>query len=191
MRILRTVLIVLSLGLFANLPAHGQDYIAMVEQMAQDAGRRAEMYARNAIQIYRQETGDWSTPDQQVWAYLDALARQQNPGFYADLQRREQRFQQQQQAYVANSNAILDQMYNSYMDRSARQYAGHQRYIREGIWERSLFTNGNGNLYSLPYYSPGTIYQSNDGSMFIQDNAGQYHGYDGNGWRTNLYDYDN
>lgn len=88
------------------------------------------MHAQNAITMYGQQTGDWSTADQQILARLDAMSRQQNPGFYSDLQQREQAFHAQQGAYVNDSNAVLDGMYNGYMDRSATQYQGHQDYTR-------------------------------------------------------------
>jgi hypothetical protein len=57
---------------------------------------------------------------------------------------------------VDNSNAVLDGMYNSHMDRSAMQHQGHQDQIREGIWERSLYTDGN-SLYELAYHQPGQV----------------------------------
>ncbi|EGV32872.1 hypothetical protein ThidrDRAFT_0992 [Thiorhodococcus drewsii AZ1] len=177
-----------ALGALAALPANSQDYIGYVEQLAAQAGQQAQMHAQNAISAYRQQTGDWSTPDQQVLDYLTALSRQQNPGFYADLQRREQAFQAQQQGYVNNSNAVLDGMFNSYMDRSQQQYQGHQQYIREGIHERSLYTNGN-DVYEMPYYAPGNVYEANDGSQMTQDQYGQYYQYDPNGWETEMQEY--
>ena len=162
-----------------------QDYIAYVEQLAAQAGQRAEAHAQNAIAIYRQQTGDWTTPDQQVFAYLDQLARRQNPQFYANLRQREQQFQLQQQQYVANSNAILDGMYNGYMDRANMQHQGHQQYVQQGIWERSNFSNGNG-VYELPNYQPGQLYRAADGSLMIQDNFGQWRHYDHGGWQTDM-----
>lgn len=190
MKALRTCLFAFALGLTACQFTFAQvDYIAEVQRLADEAGQRANMHAMNAVNAYRQETGDWSTPDQQVYNYLVAESQRQNPGFYADLQQRERAFQQQQQAYVANSNAVLDGMFNSYMNRSNSDYQSHQRFIREGIYERSLYTNGNGNVYEMPWYSPGNIYQASDGSTFIQDNTGQYYQYENPGWSSEMYNY--
>ncbi|NEX21101.1 hypothetical protein G3480_12395 [Thiorhodococcus mannitoliphagus] len=186
---IKPFLLALTIGPCAWQAANGQDYVGYVEQLAAQAGQRAQMHAQNAITLYRQQTGDWSTPDQQVLAHLDALSRQQNPGFYSDLQQREQAFQTQQDAYVKNSNAVLDGMYNSYMDRSAAQYQGHQNYTREGIWERSHYTDGN-EVYELPYYQPGQVYEGYDGSTMIQDEYGQYQHYDAYGWQSEMEQYD-
>ena len=190
MKALKICLFAFALGLTACQFTFAQvDYLAEVQRMADEAGQRANMHAMNAVNAYRQETGDWSTPDQQVFNYLVAESRRQNPGWYADLQQREQAFQQQQQAYVANRNAQMDASFNGYMDRSNSQYQSHQRYIREGIYERSLYTDGYGNTYEMPYYSPGNVYQANDGSTFIQDNSGQYYQYDNSGWESPMYNY--
>ncbi|MCF7983494.1 MAG: hypothetical protein K9L70_03745 [Thiohalocapsa sp.] len=186
---LKPFLLALAIGPSAWQLASAQDYVGYVEQLAAQAGQQAQMHAQNAIQLYRQQTGDWSTPDQQVLAYLDAMSRQQNPGFYSDLQQREQAFQAQQGAYVNNSNAVLDGMYNSYMDRSAMQYQGQQDYVREGIWERSRYTDGNA-VYELPNYQPGQVYEGYDGSTMIQDDYGQYQHYDAYGWQTEMEEYD-
>ena len=178
----RRCLLAFFLGVALCHAAYGQDYIGYVEQLAADAGRRAQMHAYDAVQSYRQQTGDWTTPDQQVFDYLVAESRRQNPGFYADLQQRERAFQQQQWVYTQNSNAILDGMYNSYMATSQWQHNAHQQYVREGIWERQYYTNGYGNVYELPYYDPGNVYQTSDGSSFIQDQSGNYYQYDSSGW---------
>jgi hypothetical protein len=177
-----------TLGILASPPVLCQDPIAYVEQLAAQLGQQAQMQGQYAISAYRQQTGDWSTPDQQVLDYLVAVSRQQNPGFYADLQRRENAFQAQQRAYVNNSNAILDGMYNGYMDRSQQQYQAHQQYIREGIHENSLYTNGN-DVYEMPYYAPGNVYEGDDGSQMIQDQYGQYRHYDPYGWETEMQEY--
>ncbi len=191
MKALKTCLFAFAMGLTACQFTFAQvDYVAEVQRLADETGQRANMHAQNAVNAYRQETGDWSTPDQQVYNYLVAQSQRQNPGFYADLQQREQAFYQQQQAYVANNNAAHDSLYNSYMDRSNSQYRSHQRFIREGIYERSLYTNGNGNVYEMPYYSPGNVYDANDGSTFIQDNSGQYYQYDNSGQGSEVSDYD-
>ena len=179
----------LALGLtllaIGSRTAQAQDYVAYVEQLAAQAGQRAQMHAQNAVRIYREQTGDWTTPDAQVFAYLDQMARRQNPGFYANLRQREQQFQMQQQQYVANSNAVLDGMYNSYMNRSNMDYRGHQQYVQQGIWEQANYTDGN-SVYQLPNYRPGQIYQSNDGSHMIQDDYGQWHHYDAGGWHSDM-----
>lgn len=186
---IKPLLLALTIGSCAWQAANGQDYVGYVEQLAAQAGQRAQMHAQNAITMYRQQTGDWSTPDQQVLARLDAMSRQQNPGFYSDLQQREQAFQAQQRAYVNDSNAVLDGMHNSYMDRSATQYQGHQDYTREGIWERSRYTDGN-EVYELPHYQPGQVYEGYDGSTMIQDDYGQYQHYDAYGWQSEMEYYD-
>lgn len=190
MKTLKALALILTVSLMSATAAQAQyqDPYAYVDQLVAEAGQRAQMHAQNAVMAYRQQTGDWSTPDQQVFAYLDQMARQQNPAFYANLQQREQAFQAQQQAYVANSNAILDGMYNGYMARSNMQHQGHQNYIQQGIWERSNFTNGTYN-YELPYYQPGTIYEGADGSTMIQDEYGQYHHYDAGGWHSEMNEY--
>jgi hypothetical protein len=184
----RLVIFILTALSGAWSAAQAQDYIGYVEQLAAQAGQQARMHAQNAIMAYRQQTGDWSTPDEQVFAYLDAMARQQNPGFYADLQAREQAFQAQQQAYTGNSNAILDGMHQGYMERSEMQYQGHQDYVRGGIWDRSLYTDG-ASVYEMPYYEPGVVYEGYDGSTMIQDEFGQYRHYDAYGWGTEMDQY--
>ncbi len=191
MKVFKSILLAFALGLLACQFTYAQvDYVAQVQRLADEAGQRANMAAQNAVNAYRQQTGDWSTPDQQVYNYLVAESQRQNPGFYADLQQREQAFQMQQRAYAENRNAILDGMHNSYMARSESEYAAHQKYVREVIREQSLYTGSGGNVYELPYYHPGQVYEANDGSTFVQDNGGQYYQYDNSGWETEMSDYD-
>jgi len=169
--------------------ACGQDYIAYVEQLSQNLQQQANQSAAQAVYLYRQQTGDYTSSDQEIYNYLVAESRRQNPGWYADLQRREMQFQQQQGAYVQNSNAILDNMYNGYMNRSEVDYQSHQQYVQQGIWERANYTNGNGNVYELPYYQPNTMYEATDGTQFYQDNSGQYYQYDNSGWWSEMDPY--
>ncbi|MEM7454849.1 MAG: hypothetical protein AAF456_10915 [Planctomycetota bacterium] len=173
MKAIKFCLFTFALGMIACQSASAQDYIGYVEQLAAQAGQRAEMHAMNAINIYRQETGDYQTSDQQVWAYLDAMARQQNPGFYADLQARENAFQMQQAQYRQYANSMLDNSYNSYMNRSNMQHQGHQNYIQQGIWERGDYS-WNGSTYELPNYDPG-FHEAYDGTTFYQDDYGDYY----------------
>jgi hypothetical protein len=84
---------------------------------------------------------------------------------------------------------VLDGMYDSYMERSATQYQGHQDDVREGIWERSLYTDGN-RVYELPHHQPGQGYEGYDGSTMIQDDYGQYRHYDAQGWQTEMDEFD-
>ena len=64
------------------------DYIGYVEQLSEQLRQESNMHARNAINSYRQETGDWNTPDQQVLNYLMAESQRQNPAFYQQLRQR-------------------------------------------------------------------------------------------------------
>lgn len=190
MSVVKSCVLTLIVAVATHSSANAQmDPIAYVESVANYYRQQAESAGNEAIQCYRQQTGDWSTPDQQVLDYLIYQSRQQNPGWYADLQQREANFQQQQSQYVANSNAALDNLYNGYMQRSQWQHQGHQDYVREAIWERSLYTGNNGDVYELPYYQPYQQYQAYDGSQFTQDQWGNYFQYDNSGWGNQMFQF--
>ncbi len=186
----KSCLLALALGFVVSQAAMAQvDYVAYVEQLAAEAGQRANYHEQEAIRLYRQETGDWSTPDQQVFAYLVAQSRQQNPGWYANLRQQEANFQQQQSQYVADRNQQMDSSFNAYMQRSQSEYQAHQDYVRGSIWERGLYAGDNGYVYELPYYQPYQSYEANDGSQFMQDGYGDYYQYDNYGWGTQMEAY--
>ena len=175
MKTIKFFLLALILGTVATQSVQAQmDPLEYIQRLEQQFGMQAEMYARQAVEAYREETGDYDTPDLQVWNHVDAMARQQNPDFYQNLQARENAFMQQQQAYHQNSMAILDGLQSSYMNRSNSDYQSHQDYIREGIWNRSNYSDGYGNVYELPQYDPG-YYQADDGTEFYQDEYGDYY----------------
>ena len=183
----KSCLLALALGLVVSQSSMAQfDYIGYVGQLAAEAGQRANYHEQEAIRLYRQQSGDWSTPDQQVMAYLVAESRQQNPEWYANLRQREANFQLQQSQYVADRNAQMDSSFNAYMQRSQSQYQAHQDYVRGSIWERGLYAGDNGNVYELPYYQPYQSYEANDGSQFMQNGYGDYYQYDSNGWATQM-----
>jgi hypothetical protein len=183
----KSCLLALALGLVVSQTSMAQfDYIGYVGQLAAEAGQRANYHEQEAIRLYRQQSGDWSTPDQQVMAYLVAESRQQNPEWYANLRQREANFQLQQSQYVADRNAQMDSSFNAYMQRSQSQYQAHQDYVRGSIWERGLYAGDNGNVYELPYYQPYQSYEANDGSQFMQNGYGDYYQYDSNGWATQM-----
>lgn len=183
----KSCLLALALGLVVSQTSMAQfDYIGYVGQLAAEAGQRANYHEQEAIRLYRQQSGDWSTPDQQVMAYLVAESRQQNPEWYANLRQREANFQLQQSQYVADRNAQMDSSFNAYMQRSQSQYQAHQDYVRGSIWERGLYAGDNGNVYELPYYQPYQSYEANDGSQFMQNGYGDYYQYDSNGWGTQM-----
>lgn len=186
-----TFLAVLVAGLvFADRSAMAQeDPMAYVQRLAEETRQRAQESAFNAVMAYRHQTGDWNTPDQQVFDYLVQQSRQANPGFYADLEQRERAFYEQQRNYAANRNAIMDGMHQSYMDRSNADYQAHRRYVQQVIREHSNFTDGS-TVYDLPYYQPGNFHQGHDGSMMYQDYSGQYHHYNGGGWYSEMNEID-
>jgi hypothetical protein len=190
MSLCKACLLAVVVAIASHTSASAQmDPIAYVEAIANYYGQQAAAAGNEAVLTYRQQSGDWSTPDQQVLDYLIYQSRQQNPGWYADLKQREANFQQQQSQYVANSNAALDNLYNGYMQRSQWQYQSHQDYVRENIWERSQYMGNNGNVYELPYYQPYQQYEANDGSQFTQDQWGNYYQYDNAGWGSQMYPY--
>jgi hypothetical protein len=187
-------------GFSAASQTLAQDYIGQVAAIQRQLQQEADMHARQAVQSYRQQTGDYSNSDQAILEYLVAESRRQNPAWYADLQQREANFQAQQAAYTQYAHGMLDQSFNSYMQRSQwqheahqnymrqsnRQHQGHQDYIRQGIWGNELYQGADGSVYELPYYAGGNRYQSHDGSTFWQDQSGQYYQYDSAGWGYNL-----
>ncbi|MCC7334831.1 MAG: hypothetical protein IT422_07035 [Pirellulaceae bacterium] len=186
----KSCLLALTLGFIVSQTAMAQvDYIGYVEQLAAEAGQRAQYHEQEAIRLYRQQSGDWSTPDQQVIAYLVAESRRQNPGWYANLRQQEANFQQQQSQYVADRNQQMDSSFNAYMQRSQSEYQAHQDYVRGSIWERGLYAGDNGYVYELPYYQPYQSYEANDGSQFMQDGYGDYYQYDNYGWGTQMEAY--
>jgi hypothetical protein len=181
--------LVVAAALITDGPAKAQDYIAQVQQIQNELRQQADMHAAQAVQAYRQETGDWTTPDQQVFDWLVYQSRQANPGFYADLANRERAFYAQQQNYAANRNAIMDGMHQSYLNQSDSQHRSHQNFVQGVIWERSNYTDGT-NVYDLPYYQPGNVYQGQNGSMIYQDYSGQYNQYDAGGGYTEMNEID-
>ncbi len=183
----KTSLLAVALGFVVSQSSMAQiDYVAYVGQLAAQAGQQAAYHEQEAIRLYRQQSGDWSTPDQQVIAYLVAESRQQNPEWYAGLRQREANFQQQQRQYVADRNAQMDSSLNAYMQRSQSQFQAHQDYVRGSIWERGLYVGNNDNVYELPYYQPYQSYEANDGSQFMQNGYGDYYQYDNSGWGTQM-----
>lgn len=187
MKMILTVLIAMTFvgTIQQNASAQQVDYIGYVERLAAQAGQRAQQHARRAIQLYRQQSGDYQSSDQAVYNYLVKMSRQQNPGWYNNLKQREAAFQQQQSAYRNYANSMLDSSFNSYMQRSNQQYQSHRRYVREGIWGQQYYTCPNtGQTYQLPNYAGGNVYRSQDGSIFVQDQSGNYYRYDQNGWRS-------
>lgn len=176
------IVILAVMGFMGNGLASAQDPLEYVKQLRREVQQRADSQARQAVQLYRQETGDYSTSDQAVFDYLVAESRRQNPAWYADLKQREANFQQQQAAYSQNINSIMDNRFNSYMQRSNDQHRAHQNYVRNVIWERELYQGSNGSVYELPYYSGNNVYQASDGSTFWQNQSGQYYQYDNSGW---------
>lgn len=184
-KLVKSTLLAFSALLFWGQFAVAQeDPYATINRLMEECRQRTEYHARNAINSYRQQTGDYRTPDAQVMAYLVQLSKRQNPDFYRRLRQREQAFQAQQQAYVQNANQALDNSFNSYMRRSNINYQSHRRYVREGIWERGNYTNSNGTTYQLPNYQPNTMYRANDGGTIVQDAYGNYWHYDAYGYRT-------
>ncbi|MBL8891052.1 MAG: hypothetical protein JNL67_13805 [Planctomycetaceae bacterium] len=157
-----------------------QDPMAYVQQLQNELRERANSQMQQAIQSYRQSTGDYANSDEAVWNYLVAESQRQNPAWYANLKQREADFQRQQAEYSRQANLRMDQSFQSYMERSHSQHRAHQNYIRNVIWERDLYGGANGSVYELPYYSGGQVYQAPDGSTFWQDSSGQY--YQTNDW---------
>jgi len=168
------------LAICVTTPAMAQDPMAQIQQLLDEGRQHANSQMQQAIQSYRQETGDYQNSDEAVWNYLVAESRRQNPEWYANLKQREAAFQQQQAAYVQRTNALMDMSFDGYMQRSHSQHQAHQNYIRNVIWERDLYRGSNGTIYELPYYSGGEVYQASDGSTFWQNSAGQY--YQSNNW---------
>ncbi len=183
------IVILAVMGICGTDMALAQDPMAYIQQLQREVRERADSQMRDAIQSYRQESGDYSNSDQAVWEYLVAESRRQNPGWYANLKQREAAFQQQQAAYSQQANARMDESFNSYMQRSQSQHRAHQNYIRNVIWERDLFQGSNGMVYELPYYSGGQGYQAHDGTTFWQHPSGQYYQYDNSGWGTEMSHY--
>ncbi len=168
--------------LFSQAASAQVDYIAQVAQIRQQIAQRQNYYEQQVIQSHRQQYNDYQTPDSQILAHYVQQSRIQNPGFYQNLAAREQAFYQQQAAYTANRNAIMDSMHNSYMQRSEQQYAGHQKYIRNAIYEQSNLMDNQGNVTQLPNYNPGVVYSDSYGNQFMQNQAGQWFKADSSGY---------
>ncbi len=178
-RAIWTVVLVM-LGFCVTTSVVAQDPMAQIQQIRNELQQQASSQMQQAIQSYRQESGDYQNSDEAVWNYLVAESRRQNPGWYADLKQREAAFQQRQAAYAQHTNALMDMSFNGYMQRSQSQHQAHQNYIRNVIWERDLFQGANGSIYELPHYSGGDVYQATDGSTFWQNSSGQY--FQSNNW---------
>lgn len=195
--------VMLIVGCWATKGALAQDYIEQVAAIQRHFQQQADMHGYEAVQSFRQRTGDNYSSDEAILEYLIAESRRQDPVWFENLQRREADFQAQQAAYTQYANGMLDNSFNNHMLRSQwqhdahrsymqgleQQYQAHEGYIREAIWENGLYHGSNGTVYELPHYSGGNIFQAQDGSTFWQDPSGYYRQYDNGGWAYNMTPY--
>ncbi|MEM7454850.1 MAG: hypothetical protein AAF456_10920 [Planctomycetota bacterium] len=177
MKAIKFCLFAIALGMITVSSASAQDYVGMLDQMIADIDQQNAARAQFIVNSYRQQTGDWNSSPQQILAHVEAQSRMNNPQFYNNLRQREAMFQQQQAQYRQHANAMLDNSFNSYMNRSNMQHQAHQDYVRQSIWERDNY-DWNGNTYELPNYDPG-FHEAYDGTTFYQDDDGDYYHWDG------------
>ncbi len=161
-----------------------------LQQLHAQQLQNTEMATRKAIQAYRQQTGDYSTSDQQVveiiWAKYGPR-QTPNDNFSRNLRAREDAFYQQQAKYAADRNVAMDASLAQWKDQSAQNSAGHRRFITEGIYEQGNYRNHQGEIFQMPNYQPGSVWSGGPGNTMIQDSYGQYHHFDGNGARTDMF----
>ena len=186
----------------ANQSANGQDeYWNMMYQQAAQHEQMNQMwmnlYQQRQSQIndlYRQETGDYTSSDAEVQAKLDAMSRRAYPQAYAQMhqnmmQSNAQTFNNMQNSfrqYSADVNAMY-QSSNDYAsatnswvsDRWGEYFRDEQRYVNPTT----------GQIQTLPTYNPNTAYQNAYGNNYYQNSYGQYYqvGPDGYGTQMNVY----
>jgi hypothetical protein len=183
MKRLSALLFSLALGVFnINTSFAQMDPMVAIEQLQQQANRNVNQSQRQAVEMYRRQSGDYRTPDNQVVQYLLKRAHQQNPQWSANYQQRQSNFQKQQSQYSADRNSQMDQNFNNYMNNSRRQQQGHDQFVREGVWDRGFYGDRQGNVYELPNFQPNQMYETKDGQHLMQDSNGRYRQFDRNGW---------
>ena len=177
---------------------YNQQMDMYVQQQMQMAQQQADQAYANVgqffIDYYRQNTGDYNTPDAQALQLGDQLYCQHNP---AQCQQNIQNAQtwsdisaaghQQNMNNIAGwgqtmnqigqmNGQILDMSHKGYMDRSQMQYQGQQKYVQEGIFGTTTFVDPNGNIsYSgLPVNAyDGMVVQTAYGQNAMFDQASQ------------------
>lgn len=191
----------------AQMAQYDQWMNAWVQQQMQQAQTDIDQaYAqmvRFFIDYYRQNTGDYVTPDQQAAVLGDRLWCQHNPvqcqqnaqhaqamgqigaaghaQNMADIQSWGQSALQNGQTY----SDILDMNQKGWMNNQAMQDQGQAGYVQGAIYGEGTFVNpGNGASFSLPVYpAANTSYYTPDGYPLAFDyGTNTWYQGDGNGW---------
>lgn len=191
----------------AQLDAYNQAMDAFLQQQMQQAQQRVDQaYAdmqRFLIDYYRQQTGDYATPDHEALRRGDILYCQHNPvrcqqnAQYGEAMSRIsaqghaqrmadiQSWGQTMQAIGQSNSDVLDLQQQGYMNNSALQSEGQAGYVQGAIYGEATFIDPSSGLgYSLPIYpDPTTIYTSPDGYPLSFDYAtSTWYQQDASGW---------
>jgi hypothetical protein len=178
-------------SMMQTLEMQMQNTDAQLNQMMLDSQTRTQEAQQNLITWYRQQTGDYTTPDAQALDYAMALYCQQNPvecnqtmqqalaTGQQTINNSQQNMANQQAAFEAGqqSHAELTATYDAnnqawQQTQNAGDYS-QQQYIQTNIYEEATYTNPTtGSSYSLPYYpSQNTSYQTPQGQPLTFDYA--------------------
>ena len=140
-------------------------------QLDQESAKLRQFF----IDYYRQQTGDYSTPDQEAVMLGDRLYCQNQP---VECQQFIQHYQSMSQISAANHQQnmaniqswgqtqnqigqtysdILDMSHQGYMDRSASNSQSQAGYVQGAIYGEANYYSSNGSAYSLPIYPDHTM----------------------------------
>lgn len=195
----------------AQLDQYNQQMDAWVQgQMLQAQQQSDQAYAqlvRFFIDYYRQNTGDYATPDQQAAALGDRLWCQHNPtqcqqnlehaqamgrvsaNGHAQNMANTQSWGDTARQAARTSSEILDMSHQGYQNRQADQGQGQTNYVQGAVYGESTFVNPNGGAgYTLPVYPDPTLsYRTPEGYPLAFDySTNTWYQGDGYGWWTPL-----
>lgn len=195
-----------------QMNAYNQQMDALVQQQMQYWQQQSnQAYAqmqRFFIDYYRQQTGDYATPDNQALVLGDRLYCQHNPAqcqqnirFAEDMTRISANAHARRMADIASwgntmeevgqiNSGILDASQAGYMNRQQIKNQGQADFVRGAIWGEGNYTNSTtGTTYSLPVApDPNTRYQTPDGYPLVFDaGTNTWYQYDSYGFYTPYY----
>lgn len=168
----------------------------LMQQANQQAAQAQQQMIAQFAQYYRQQTGDYNTPDMQAADKGFQLWCQNSPAECQAVITRGQQLQAQDaqgwaqtNAQIAQTNSeILDINQAGYMNRSNMQYQGQQNYVQGAIYGESNYYGQNGSVYSLPVYpDPNMSYTTPEGYPLAFDyQSNTWYQGDGYGYWTPL-----
>ena len=183
--------------LMSQLQAEQNYYMQWMDQAMQQNEAQLRMYEQYFIDYYRQNTGDYTSPDNVAYQKGMALHCQQYPlDCQLAIQGSQQAMADQQAANAAHNASVQEQSaandasFNAWMQGQADQQKAHENYMDGAIRGVGDYSDpSTGTTYTLPYApSQGTWYQTPDGLPLVFDSGSNiWYQIDANGMYTPYY----